>query len=1192
MKLIKLTKLALLSCAGVFAMSTAASADPISATIVIGLGIAQTSAYFATAVAVTNFVIGTVASVGLSLLGQALTQKPKMSGGSVTEMRFTADAYRTIPFGTVAVAGRRVYWRGNSKKNKQLWIVDQLADWECNALKAVWVDGVRTTLTPIAIVGTEAARYEVDGFGGKFRVKFFRGTMTQAADTELIAAESDGNGARIGAWTSNHRGAGVCYVSWWYAYSDSENTTQVPNLLWEIEGAKLYDWRKDSTNGGTGAHRWNDPTTWEFSDNPAVASYNFRRGFYRNGIRIHGIGVPVYDLLHAEYTTAANICDEVVSEGGGSETRYRLSFISNDDAEHRIALDACNAAMAGEDLERVGQFGVIAGAAYSSVATLTDDDMIAGAPFAFKQKKPFAEIYNAVHVSWLNPNQPWSSDVLTPLTDAGYEAQDGNQRIARDLDLPMVTKPYQARRIGKIVQEQSRMQAVHTGVYGTKATRLEPGDWITRVFNRDSIGGAGSMVMSIVTKRLVGINQWELVLRQAAASTFTAPGGTFTVPPVPTIVDATQAPDPPTSLSATTSVFKAIRLSWTPPAEDFDQMQVWVANTNDRAGASLLAIARSTYFIHTDLPAPANRYYWIKAMNAEGVESAFYPASATGGIMGSSVTVAPGDLAPGAAGPLVVTSLPAVTVADDGFVVLLTTDKKVYYVAGGVWVPADDLVVAARIVAASLSAISANIGSITAGTITSPGGMLIDVTNNLIRSGNFAEDADGEPVAGWRLNAAGEVKAYAGRFTDLQGRGATFVKRPILSDTPIFIGGIPLALAVNQGRGSVEEVRTTANNLRMTAVSQFHVRTPTSMYMYANWWNGSTSWYQQGQAPIAPGQLLPEKLISFQDGNANQIEYRDDGKIYQVLRDGNGVVTNTYGIETAFSTMRWMYDLEMDPLNTRGLSKIIGGAGMNRLHYPFVIPACSQIEFKMWGAGGGHSLAGGTFGGPGGYTIATFDVDPADSTSGKLKVGDLLWIIIGDGGERYNPSKTIGFGGAGQADSNRWSGGGLTGVFRGLISRATALCIAGGGGAGHQDADGSPGNHTTWAGGQSGSGIALMTGIDWNYTSSVSRAAGGGGHTGGTNLTFTVAGDRGGRGGTGYVDTAFPGYVSHTISFTATDSNGYANSRVPPNTGDSDYNANRHCWRTHARVGYGASSLDIGSTESAGNGLIVITLTP
>jgi hypothetical protein len=41
--------------------------------------------------------------------------------------------------------------------------------------------------------------------------------------------------------------------------------------------------RLDSTvSGGSGTHRWDDPSTWEWSENPAVCRYNWVRGIYAN----------------------------------------------------------------------------------------------------------------------------------------------------------------------------------------------------------------------------------------------------------------------------------------------------------------------------------------------------------------------------------------------------------------------------------------------------------------------------------------------------------------------------------------------------------------------------------------------------------------------------------------------------------------------------------------------------------------------------------------------------------------------------------------------------------------------------------------------------------------------------------------------------------------------------------------------
>lgn len=596
MKLVKMLKIAALSCVSLIGMSQAASAEPISIAIVTALGIASGTTLFAAAVAVTNFALGLAVNFGLSLLAGALAKKPKMQGGTQTQVQYSADAYRIIPFGTVATAGREVYWKGVGKKNKTNCYVIQLADWQCHQLRAVWVNGARKTLTPVAVVGTEAARYEVQSFGSKFIVKWFPGTTAQTADSELITMSADTAGGSIGEWTSDHIGKGVCYVSFIIEY-DEELMPARPQLLWEIDGALLYDWRKDTTNGGSGAHRWDDPTTWEFSSNPAVCDYNWCRGFWRNGMLLAGIGAASYDLLHSAYTTAANICDETLDDGGGSRKRYVVSVIINADGEHRIAREAFIAAMAGDGIERGGQFAVLAGAAYSPVMTLTDDDMAAAHSFKFQQKSPLSEIYNAVHVTWLNLDQPWSSHTLTPLTDAQYEDQDGGQRIARDIDLAMVPNPYQARAIGKVVLEQSRMQAIHTGVYGGKTAVLEPGDWVTRQLNRDTGFGVSSfldtdpygfdasaltdsylnrmgideLTMKVVSKRRAGPELYELTLRQCAVANFTAPIGPIPPAGPPAITPPVYKPATPgtpalaetVSFNADGAAVSTVTATWT-----------------------------------------------------------------------------------------------------------------------------------------------------------------------------------------------------------------------------------------------------------------------------------------------------------------------------------------------------------------------------------------------------------------------------------------------------------------------------------------------------------------------------------------------------------------------------------------------------------------------------------------------------
>lgn len=526
-KFSKALRLGLLATASLAAMTAPAFAAPIVAAVAT-LGSMFLGGGFLGAVARVG--IGLAVNYGLSLLSGAISGKPKGVGGSSASVQIGSEVPRQIIFGRGLTSGRLTYIKGVGKKNTAIHAVYAICDWECDSLEKVWVAGVERALTSVSVVGTEHVRYTVDGFNGKLIVKFFRGTATQTADTELITASSDTDGFSLGAWTSAHDGQGVCYVSVKYIY-DEDYLPSLPQMQFQIKGAKLYDWRLDSTNGGSGSHRWNDPTTWAWSGNPAVCDYNFRRGFFRGDHRILGMGVPSSDLLHSLYTAAANICDESVTEGGGSETRYLCGVIVNDDAEFRVAIDAFRVAMAGDVVERAGQFGVIAGASYAPVMTLTDDDMRADAPSSFSRKGSRSELYNAVTISYLNPVLKWDSDGLTPLTDAGWEAEDGDERLTMEVDLPSVYKPYQARRIGTIVHNQSRRQAMHTGVYPASFSALEPGDWVTKEFNRD---GFDNLSMKVISVREVEPEWYQITLREVHQDDFDAPGGTIptTTPPV------------------------------------------------------------------------------------------------------------------------------------------------------------------------------------------------------------------------------------------------------------------------------------------------------------------------------------------------------------------------------------------------------------------------------------------------------------------------------------------------------------------------------------------------------------------------------------------------------------------------------------------------------------------------------------
>src|SRR5690606_8014591 len=92
--------------------------------------------------------------------------------------------------------------------------------------------------------------YRVQGIAGQIWVKVYHGTVDQAADAGLITRSNP-----AGRWTSDHRGAGVAYAIV-TSVLDKEHLRAPWQGMFEVKGAPLYDWRKDTTAGGAGAHRW------------------------------------------------------------------------------------------------------------------------------------------------------------------------------------------------------------------------------------------------------------------------------------------------------------------------------------------------------------------------------------------------------------------------------------------------------------------------------------------------------------------------------------------------------------------------------------------------------------------------------------------------------------------------------------------------------------------------------------------------------------------------------------------------------------------------------------------------------------------------------------------------------------------------------------------------------------------------
>lgn len=463
-----------------FAATSAGEAAPIAAVIVAAVGLTGVAAQVATAV------IGIGLSVGASAILSALftpdTPTVIAHSGVKADVSFGGKHYHEFAFGLAATKGQYIFGNTSGTNNARLDQVYVLSTGWCESLERLFVNGEECALTQVGS-GTGWIKYAVtlpdDGGTRRLWVTFWDGRPDQVANPTLIASANP-----TGRWTAQHIGAGACY-----AHVEGDYVASIESfrsilggnaLLFEFKGLRLYDWRKDSTAGGTGLHRWSDPATHEWDDNPAVAKYNFERGIHINGELAGGMGVASYDLLTDLYTAAANVCDEAVSlDGGGTEKRYRLSLIASEGAEHIDAIDAMVAAMAGMRVERQGMFGVLAGAAQLPVATITDDELIADAPVRFTAKRRRTELFNEVYGQFSDPENLWDgSDIAPVIGDAAVKTADGDEIRPVNRDLYQVTSGTQAQRLLRVAFRQNRRQATATITIGEEGIKYEVGDWI------------------------------------------------------------------------------------------------------------------------------------------------------------------------------------------------------------------------------------------------------------------------------------------------------------------------------------------------------------------------------------------------------------------------------------------------------------------------------------------------------------------------------------------------------------------------------------------------------------------------------------------------------------------------------------------------------------------------------------------
>lgn len=431
--------------------------------------------------------LGIGLNLAASYLQRRKQERPEPTGVQI-QTQYGADVPRQVAMGLVGIAGHECHVNAYGSDNKWLQDVYQVSDYYCSDLSRVAINGEWVTLDRNNPDPDKGWPVTSGDYAGVVWIKWYDGKQV-AADAALVA-----NAKPADRWTADCKGIGNAYVIVTAEFVRDKQLGR-PDMFFEVKGAPLYDWRKDSTVGGSGAHRWNDVSTHEFTENPIVMDYNYRRGLSVNGDLFCGMEMDASDLPLDKFTSAANVCDETV-EG---EARYRCSIMMDCTATHGDNIEALMKSCGGVVIDAVDGSWPMVGAAQPVVATITDDDLVVGEPVRWQKYRSMSELVNSIQGTHPDPEQLWSM--------VGYESIVLDDAIVVDrrtrdvpMDFPTVRSPRQAKQLASIYAAENRLEATADITVRPRWQVLKAGDWIT--WNSARYGTKTYIVVSRVLKSL------------------------------------------------------------------------------------------------------------------------------------------------------------------------------------------------------------------------------------------------------------------------------------------------------------------------------------------------------------------------------------------------------------------------------------------------------------------------------------------------------------------------------------------------------------------------------------------------------------------------------------------------------------------------------------------------------------------
>tara|TARA_R100001440_G_scaffold956_2_gene3176 strand:- start:890 stop:3898 length:3009 start_codon:yes stop_codon:yes gene_type:complete len=557
--------------------------------------------------------------------------------------KFSANAHVPVVYGTRKVGGNVVFLETSGTDNQFLFMAIVLSEGEIDDITQIFINDNLVTFsgdiadnTQITVASSDSNFFDTENSASLITVEPHFGTDSQSASSLL---------STLSSWTSNHKLSGHAYLAIRFTWNaDKFGSLPVVNAV--VKGRKVYNPNLDSTvTGGSGSHRKDTSSTWEYSDNPVYQLLDYLRND-RFGM---GIADSYFDSNFADWQTAGDVCDTNITPFSGASQIDLLdshTVVDTSKKSIEIVRDFVKGCRAFLNFSG-GIYKILVESSGSASITLTEDNILGGITVSSKNKN---SRYNRVIVNFVNPSKNFQSDTaqFPPVDETGLasadqhatmKTADGGILLEGRFDFPMLNSPYQAQEMAEIILRRSRSSLDVTLKADATALELSIGDIVNITHATPSFSAKPFRVqgMSLNADETIGL---QLSEHQDSYYTFGTQQEVATIPdttlpnPFSILPPASVTLDDELIEYADGIVITRLTIIVGASTDNFvENYEVQIKQTLDQDGNAVtddfreIAVGKILNYQHLNVIDEATYQVRVRAVNTIGVKSTFVSAT-------------------------------------------------------------------------------------------------------------------------------------------------------------------------------------------------------------------------------------------------------------------------------------------------------------------------------------------------------------------------------------------------------------------------------------------------------------------------------------------------------------------------------------------------------------------------------------